>query len=147
MQVTVTGLPDRAVARGVAKAVANSPLVKTAVFGNDPNVGRLLSAVGDYLGTLAADSPRGTFDVEPLSITLGDARVYECGMFSIDRQKEVELSDYLKSRSLNPRIRGYPQHQQCVDIGFDFGGEGDETIVWGSDLSDQYVRENADYRS
>lgn len=147
MQVAVTGLPDRALARGVAKAVVNSPLVKTAIFGNDPNVGRLLSAVGDHLGTYPTGPSGAAVDVERLSIKLGDANVYEGGMFSIDRQKEVQLSDYLKSRSLNPRIVGYPQHQQCVDIGFDFGGEGDATIVWGSDLSDQYVRVNADYRS
>ena len=98
--------------------------------------------LSDHIGTVG--SP---VDLEHLVIRVGGAEVYGGGVFQIDREKEVQLSDYLKSQALNPRIRGYPQHQELVDIEFDFGGRGDEVRVWGSDLSDQYVRENADYRS
>ncbi|HOV63895.1 MAG TPA: bifunctional ornithine acetyltransferase/N-acetylglutamate synthase, partial [Spirochaetia bacterium] len=50
MKVLIEEAPDEVSAAGFAKAVVNSPLVKTAVFGNDPNVGRIISALGDYAG-------------------------------------------------------------------------------------------------
>jgi len=142
LQLTVAGLASDALARGVAKAVANSPLVKTALYGNDPNVGRLLSAVGDYLGT-------GGMAVDPaaVAIRVGSETVFADGAFRIDREKEVRLSDYLKSNALNPRVTGYPQHQRRVEIEIDCGAGPARARVWGSDLSDQYVHENADYRT
>ena len=51
IQVTVRGAPCNATARGVGKAVVNSPLTKCAIAGNDPNVGRIVGAIGDYLGS------------------------------------------------------------------------------------------------
>ena len=50
MRVRVSGAPDRAAARGVGKSIVNSPLFQCAVNGNDPNVGRLLCAIGKYAG-------------------------------------------------------------------------------------------------
>lgn len=142
MEVTVTGLKDNDVARDTAKAVVNSPLVKTAVYGNDPNVGRLLSSVGDYLGTRGIPVDAGSVRIE-----LGGELVFSGGAFMLDREKEIRLSDYLKRTALNPRVTGYPQHQLAVEIAITCGdGDGCAT-VWGSDLSDQYVHENADYRT
>ena len=142
LQLTVTGLESNELARGVAKAVANSPLVKTALYGNDPNVGRLLSAVGDYLG-----SNGRAVDPEKVTIVVGGETVFSGGSFRLDREKEIRLSDYLKSMALNPRVTGYPQHQRCVEIAIDCGSGTARQTVWGADLSDQYVHENADYRT
>jgi len=142
LELTVSGLETDELARGVAKAVANSPLVKTALYGNDPNVGRLLSAVGDYLGSRGHSIDPATF-----GIRVGRETVFGDGAFRIDREKEVRLSDYLKSTALNPRLTGYPQHQRCVEIEIGCGAGPGGARVWGSDLSDQYVHENADYRS
>ncbi len=142
LQLTVSGLQTDELARGVAKAVANSPLVKTAVYGNDPNVGRLLSAVGDYLGSAGL-----SVDPRLITIRVGEETVFAEGAFRIDREKEVRLSDYLKSAAMNPRVTGYPQHQRSVEIAIDCGMGRADARVWGSDLSDQYVHENADYRT
>ena len=140
--VRMTGLPSDQIARAAAKAIVNSPLVKTAIYGNDPNVGRILAALGDYLGSNGIEADPGD-----LVIRVGDETVFEKGSFTIDRDKEVRLSDYLKSTSMNPRSVGFPPHQRVVDIGVSCGRGAGTALVWGSDLSDQYVHENADYRS
>lgn len=141
MRITTRGLPA-GTARAAAKAVANSPLVKTAVFGNDPNVGRIVAALGDFVGNTGV-----SIDPRSVSVTLGSETVFSDGVFHIDREKEVRLSEYLKHCARNPRLRGYPQHARCVDIALTCGNGPDSATVFGSDLSDQYVHENADYRS
>jgi glutamate N-acetyltransferase/amino-acid N-acetyltransferase len=129
-------------AQGAAKAIVNSPLVKTAVYGNDPNVGRIVSAVGDYLSCAAPGA-----DVSGLRVCLGGTEVFAGGSFRLDPDKEAELSRYLRECAQDPALKGYPQHQREVLIEVDLGGVGDELEVLGSDLTDQYIRENADYRS
>jgi glutamate N-acetyltransferase / amino-acid N-acetyltransferase len=142
MNVQVTGLPDNSVARAAAKAIVNSPLVKTAVYGNDPNVGRILSALGDYAGNTGL-----VIDPVTVKIEVGQETVFAAGAFEIDRDKEIRLSEYLKSAALNPRLRGYPQHQRSVEIRISCGSGPGSGAAIGADLSDQYVRENADYRT
>jgi glutamate N-acetyltransferase/amino-acid N-acetyltransferase len=142
VRVEVSGLPTDELARGVAKAVVNSPLVKTAVYGNDPNVGRILSALGDYAGH-AGLAP----EPEACMISVGGEVVFRDGAFQIDREKEIRLSEYLKSRALNPHLRGYPQHQRTVELVIRCGDGPGAGYAIGADLSDQYVRENADYRT
>ncbi len=141
LRVTVRGLPAGH-ARAAAKAVVNSPLVKTAMFGNDPNVGRIIGALGDYLGNAGV-----AVDPACVRVDLGPETVFDGGVFHIDREKEVRLSEYLKHCARNPRLRGYPQHQRCVAMVISCGCGSDAATVLGSDLSDQYVHENADYRS
>ena len=133
----------RDLAQGAAKAIVNSPLVKTAICGNDPNVGRIVSAVGDYLSSAApgADSP------DLRRVCLGGVEVFAGGSFRLDREKELSLSRYLKDCAQDPVLKGYPQHEKEVLIEVDLGGEGAEVEVLGSDLTYQYIRENADYRS
>ena len=142
IHVLVNGLSDDLTAGRAAKAVVNSPLVKTAIYGNDPNVGRILSALGDFAGS--AGIP---IDPEQVRIELGPDTVFEAGSFAIDRDKEIHLSEYLKTAALNPRLRGYPQHQRLAAIRIDCGGGSGTGSAIGADLSDQYVRENADYRT
>ncbi|MBF9017833.1 MULTISPECIES: bifunctional ornithine acetyltransferase/N-acetylglutamate synthase [unclassified Oceanispirochaeta] len=129
-------------ARGFAKALVNSPLSKTAVFGNDPNVGRFIQALGDYAGNNDIE-----LDETAVSLRLGDEVIYSSGRFQLDSEKESRLSDYLKERALPTPCPGYPQHDALVEIFVDLGlGEG-RADVMGSDLSYEYVRENADYRT
>jgi glutamate N-acetyltransferase/amino-acid N-acetyltransferase len=142
IEVTVSGLPDNRSARAAGKAIVNSPLVKTAMYGNDPNVGRLLSALGDFLGNQGME-----IDPATVEISMGAETVFSRGAFELDREKEIRLADYLKRTALNPRVTGYPQHQRTVEITISCGDAPGCATVWGSDLSDQYVHENADYRT
>ena len=142
MRVQVDRARTEAVALGVARAVANSPLVKTAVFGNDPNVGRIVSAVGDYIGN-AGESIR----TERMRVRLGNEEIFSDGCFQLDAGKEERLSAYLRSRAFpSPRTR-WPAHDLTVDIQIILDGAAPAVEVLGSDLSYDYVRENADYRS
>jgi glutamate N-acetyltransferase/amino-acid N-acetyltransferase len=141
IKVTVRGA-DRKTALGAGKAVINSPLVKTAIFGNDPNVGRLISALGDYLGNTGS-----TVDPQVVSVQMGSVPLFAAGCFSLNRLKEQQLSQYLKGCSLDPELKGYPQHDRVVEIDFDLGGPEEAVEVLGSDLSYAYIKENAEYRS
>ncbi|MCB0952844.1 MAG: bifunctional glutamate N-acetyltransferase/amino-acid acetyltransferase ArgJ [Microthrixaceae bacterium] len=121
LEVEVTGARDDDQAKRVAKAVVNSPLVKTAVHGADPNWGRVAMAVGKC----SDDS-----DIEPARtrISFGGTEVYPTGGDSPDL---AELEKYLAGDE--------------VHIGVDLGISAGHWIVYGCDLSDGYVRINADY--
>jgi glutamate N-acetyltransferase/amino-acid N-acetyltransferase len=144
LRVRVRGL-KQPLALGLAKAVVNSPLVKSAVFGNDPNVGRLLSSMGDYLGAVPGGS---AVDFRRLRVALGGTVLYERGAFRLDPGKERLLARYLASCAYDPARKGFPAHERCVEIEVDCGGRGAAAVeAFGADLSYEYVRENADYRS
>ncbi len=142
IRVSVDGAPDADDAKAVAKAVVNSPLVKAAVHGNDPNVGRIVSAVGDYAGNNGL-----ALDVERMRVTVGEEVVFESGAFALDREKETRLSQYLSAASTDPAARGYPRHELEVAVTISLDGGAGSAQVLGSDLSCEYVRENADYRT
>jgi glutamate N-acetyltransferase/amino-acid N-acetyltransferase len=119
--VEVGGAKSEAQAQRVAKSVVNSPLVKTAVYGCDPNWGRVIMAVGK------------TFDktIEPGRVTIrfGDAKVFARGS-----PVECELE----------ALRAY-LGQAEVTIGVDLGIGKSHARVWGCDLTEEYVKENAYY--
>ncbi len=142
IKVKVSGAPDDAEAKRAGKAVVNSPLVKTAVFGNDPNVGRLISALGDDFGS------RGALpDPQKVTVSLGGRTVFRNGAFVLDEESERFLSQYLKLRQINPGEKHYPEHENCVEIEISLGDGGGRAVVVGADLTYGYVKENADYRS
>ena len=121
--VAVQGARDDADAHRVALSIANSPLVKTAIAGEDANWGRVVMAVGK--SGAAADRDR-------LSIRFGDIVVAENGWRAPD-YSEDETSAYMKNQEL--------------EIGVDLGiGDGKST-VWTCDLTHGYITINADYRS
>lgn len=136
-------------AAAIGKAVVNSPLVKTAVYGCDPNVGRIVSAVGDHLGSLA-----GAAAAPPLAaarVRMGGVTVFGGGAFDLDGTKEEALAAYLRERRIDHTLP-YPPHDGAVEIEVDFGaaaaaGPLGQAVVLGADLSHGYVTENADYRS
>jgi glutamate N-acetyltransferase/amino-acid N-acetyltransferase len=121
--INVTGAATDADARLVAMANANSPLVKTAIAGEDPNWGRIVMAVGKS-GAQA--------DRDLLKITLGDLVLAENGWRSPDYSEDAAAA--------------YMQNQN-ITIGVDLGlGTGTST-VWTCDLTHGYITINADYRS
>jgi glutamate N-acetyltransferase / amino-acid N-acetyltransferase len=133
---------DEASAVGIGKAVVNSPLVKTAVHGNDPNVGRIVSAVGDHAGNAGL-----AFEPRSLSVRLGGVEIFSGGCFRLDAGKEARLAAYLGECGWQAGLKGYPPHDRTVDIEIELDGSAPPVEVLGTDLSAEYVRENADYRS
>ena len=141
IRVSVSGAPNEGLALGLAKAIVNSPLVKTAVFGNDPNVGRLVMAIGDFLG-----SQRSDVVLSKIRIRVGDSVIFSEGTFRLDSTTEERLCAYLKAGQFDPK-KPYPEHDRTVDIIVDLAAGNARAQVIGSDLSYDYVRENADYRT
>ena len=142
IRVRVSSAPSRSVAAALGKAVVNSPLVKTAICGNDPNVGRIVAALGDAAGNSGL-----TLDPERTQVTLGPETIFADGAFHLDRDKEQRLCDYLKDAAMDPGLEGFPQHDRIVDIGVDVAMGSFEESVLGTDLSHEYIRKNADYRT
>jgi glutamate N-acetyltransferase/amino-acid N-acetyltransferase len=145
MRVGVTNAPDTELARGVGKAVVNSPLFKAAVAGDDPNVGRLVAAVGSYLGRAAPDLP-----LDGCTISIGGRELFAEGAFRLDADAEAAVHAHLVQAGLAPpgaAALPYPPHQRCVEVCIDLGAGDAQLTVHGSDLTNEYVAINADYRS
>jgi glutamate N-acetyltransferase/amino-acid N-acetyltransferase len=123
VEVRVSGAETASDARKVGLAIANSPLVKTAFAGEDPNWGRIVMAVGK--SGAAADRDR-------LSIRFGNILVAENGWVA-PSYREADGAGYMKNAEL---VVG-------VDLGI---GDGSATI-WTCDLTHRYIEINADYRS
>ena len=121
LEVRVDGGRDDAQAKRVAKTVVNSPLVKTAVHGGDPNWGRVAMAIGKC-------SDDTDIEQDAVVIRFGATEVYPT---SLDDDDLAALSTYMKGEHV------------VIDIGL--GIADGASTVWGCDLSDTYVRFNADY--
>jgi len=121
--VTVAGAKSAASAKKIALSVANSPLLKTAIAGEDANWGRVVAAVGK------AGEPA---DRDKLSISFGGIRVAHKGMRDPSYDEKI-VSDYMKGQDIDIRI----------ELGI---GKGEFT-VWTCDLTKEYVEINGDYRS
>ncbi|NIY79415.1 bifunctional glutamate N-acetyltransferase/amino-acid acetyltransferase ArgJ [Celeribacter sp. HF31] len=123
IEVQVTGANANGPAHRVAMAIANSPLVKTAVAGEDPNWGRVVMAVGKAGERAERDR---------LTIWFGDILVAENGWVSPSYTEEAGAA-YMKNDEIVIR----------VDLGLDNG----TATVWSCDLTHGYITINADYRS
>ncbi|WP_126975293.1 bifunctional glutamate N-acetyltransferase/amino-acid acetyltransferase ArgJ [Frigidibacter oleivorans] len=123
VEIRVTGAADAADARRVAMSIANSPLVKTAIAGQDANWGRIVAAVGKS-GAQA--------DRDRLAIRFGDILVAEKG-WRAPGYDEAETSAYMKNDALV--------------IGVDLGLGRGRFTAWTCDLTHGYIDINADYRS
>ncbi len=123
IEITVSGAVSDDSARRVGLAVANSPLVKTAIAGEDANWGRVVMAVGK------AGEPA---DRDRLSISFGSTQVAKNGV-AVEGYDETPVAAHLKGGE--------------IQIGVDLGlGQGRAT-VWTCDLTHGYISINADYRS
>jgi len=121
VQVRLVGARTRKDALVAARSIANSPLVKTAINGADPNWGRIMMALGKSAARVAADRVSIAFEDEPL-VERGQQR----GDARLDRIREV---------------MGRREYAITIDLGL---GRG-EDHVWTADLSEEYVRLNAKY--
>ena len=138
------GEENKELAKRMGRAVVNSPLFKCAVAGNDPNVGRLIAAIGKFAGREGL-----TLDPSRVELRLGGETIFREGRFELDGEKETRLSDVLKAAEMEEEM-AYPPHERVVDIAIDLGiGGGDDAgaTLYGSDLTHAYVSINADYRS
>ena len=121
--IAVTGAASDADAKKVAAATANSPLVKTAIAGEDPNWGRIVMAVGKS-GAQA--------DRDRLSIRFGDVLVAENGWVSPGYYEEAGAA----------QMKG-----EKITISIDLGLSDGSATMWTCDLTHGYITINADYRS
>ncbi|MCZ6844572.1 MAG: bifunctional ornithine acetyltransferase/N-acetylglutamate synthase, partial [Alphaproteobacteria bacterium] len=121
--VNVRGAESMRAARAIGLAIANSPLVKTAIAGEDPNWGRIVMAVGKA-GEKA--------DRDRLSIAIGGVPITEAGQ-RVPGYDEAPVAKHMKGLEI----------EMTVDVGV---GRGRAT-VWTCDLTHGYITINADYRS
>jgi glutamate N-acetyltransferase/amino-acid N-acetyltransferase len=153
IHVVVRGAPSVRVAREIGKAVVNSPLVQCAVNGNDPNVGRLLAAVGKQAGRTGL-----ALDPAAVRLGMGGEILFEGGAMRLDPEKERRIHQQLKAAELYASVPpadgltfrppvDYPPHERSVEIEVDLGMGAAAAEVLGADRSHEYVTENADYRS
>jgi glutamate N-acetyltransferase/amino-acid N-acetyltransferase len=123
LRISVTGAASEHEARSVARTIVNSPLVKTMAHGADPNVGRILMAIGKCFDcTIRPDSTDATINGVP--VVSGGRR-----------------ADFDES-AVRAALAG-----DTVDIGVELGVGDGRAITWGCDLSAAYVEENAAYYS
>lgn len=121
--IDVRGCADRAAAHRIAKTVAESPLVKTAIAGGDPNWGRIVSAAG-YAGV--------PFDAARVTLRVNGTPLYVSG-------SPVDFDEAEVSRSI------HDHRDTRLELVFE-EGQGAVTF-WTTDLTAEYVRLNADYRT
>ena len=124
MTIAVEGGRDRAECKQVAYAIARSPLVKTAFFASDPNLGRILAAIG-YAGVM-------DLDVNTLKVYLGDVLVAENGGRAVS-YTEAQGAAVMKEAEITVRV---VLNRGSVDA-----------TVWTCDFSYDYVKINAEYRT
>jgi glutamate N-acetyltransferase/amino-acid N-acetyltransferase len=123
LRIEVTGCPTRDQARQLARSVADSPLVKTAICGADPNWGRIVSAAG-YAGV--------PFDPEKLVLRLNGTLLFRGGA-------PVAFDADAVSNSIQAA------RETLIELDFNAGGES--IRFYSSDLTAEYVRLNADYHT
>jgi glutamate N-acetyltransferase/amino-acid N-acetyltransferase len=121
--IQVRGANSEADACLVGRVIATSPLVKTAIAGRDPNWGRILSAAG---------RARVPFSTDQARVWIGDTEVFTKGVPQPHR--EDVASKYLKD-------------SERVVIGIDLGAGDNQADIWTCDLTADYIRINADYRT
>ncbi|GAB4270652.1 MAG: bifunctional glutamate N-acetyltransferase/amino-acid acetyltransferase ArgJ [Pararhodobacter sp.] len=123
VEISVTGAADDADAKRCALSIANSPLVKTALAGSDPNWGRIVAAVGKSGAAADRDS---------LAIRFGQIPVAANGMVDPDYREEDGAAHFKGDE---------------IQIGVDLGVGSGKATVWTCDLTHRYIDINADYRS
>lgn len=152
IRVRIAGAPTFSLAAALGKAIVNAPLFKCAVAGNDPNVGRLIQAIGKYLG--ATDTQ---LDLSRLTARIGGIEIFAGGSFRLNPEKETALVAHFKEAELYASVIpsdgiysaavDFPRHEKCVEIEVDLGLGTASAETFGGDLTHEYVSENADYRS
>jgi glutamate N-acetyltransferase / amino-acid N-acetyltransferase len=121
--VRVVGAATNDEARRAARAIANSPLVKTAIHGGDPNWGRLVAVAG---------RSGSDFSLERAAVRIGSVELFSDG--SPHDERAPEAAEYLQGKEID------------VEVDLGTGGSG-RSRMWTCDLSAEYVKINAEYRT
>ncbi|MDR2000025.1 MAG: bifunctional glutamate N-acetyltransferase/amino-acid acetyltransferase ArgJ [Zoogloeaceae bacterium] len=129
IEIAVAGARTQDEAKAVGYAIAHSPLVKTAFFASDPNLGRILGAIGNAWGN---DVALRDLDVTKVKVWLGDVLVSENGGRAASYKEEAGAAA-MKPAEITVRV--------------DLGRGAAQAKVWTCDFSYDYVKINADYRS
>ena len=129
VEVQVEGAGDDAAARAIARTICGSSLVKCAVHGRDPNWGRIVAAAG-RAGV--------AMDPDAVALWLGDHQLMAAG-------QPLEFDRPAASAYMRDRAAGAYLEDDTVLIQIQVGSGSGVGCAWGCDLSDQYVRINADY--
>ncbi len=145
VRVKVKGIQNEKISKYIGKSIINSSLVKCAIAGNDPNVGRIVSSIGSILGNTILPLLQSSnnillnskeeereevggkfvFEKDQVRISLGKIVIFEKGGFQLDPVKEDALFEYLSScqlysKDINEHDRTYPPHERCVDLLIEF---------------------------
>ena len=123
VEINITSAVSKISAINIAKSIANSPLVKTAIYGQDPNWGRIIAAIGKSYEDI---------DLKKLKISIGDQLITLNSMVSPDYD-EVLTKKYMEG--------------DVIEIIVDLGVGNYSHKVWTCDLSHKYIDINTDYRS
>lgn len=123
LEVLVSGAPDEEQAAMVARTIVESPLVKTAVYGEDPNWGRVIAAAG-RAGV--------EFDPDSVDLLIGDGRIVQ----ELVRKGEIVV-DLQAAKAV--------MHGKKVIFHLDLGNGDGEAVSWGCDLTERYVEINGRY--
>ncbi len=140
LEVRVVGAPSLPIAADLARSVAGSTLVKAAVFGADPNWGRVLATVGARCGSQR-------YELDPT-----EAKVTVQGIVVYDRKPTLDLTTLSPNNGANEGPSGHPNlrarmRSPEVLVEIDLRSGEAASVGWGCDLSYDYVKINADYTS
>ena len=123
IKVSVKNCKNENDAKKIAFSISNSPLVKTAIAGEDPNWGRVIMAIGKSGVSL---------NIDKLSLSFGNLNIIQNGKININYD-EKEALEYMKSDN--------------IEIDVDISGGSKNFIAYTMDLTKKYIEINADYRS
>jgi glutamate N-acetyltransferase / amino-acid N-acetyltransferase len=166
------------IGKRIGKSIVNSNLVKCAISGCDPNVGRIVGAIGSCIGNVLQSGSNNDIQameqlqLDSLEIYLGGYPIFAKNAFKLDPQTEELLSNYMydcqlfQDKTILEQDRIYPPHERSVELIVRFVSDNNninnnnnnlkypseydpnqEVLVIGSDLTEEYVQVNADYRS
>lgn len=124
IQVNVAGIQEEALAKKIARAITTSPLIKTAIYGESPNWGRILAKIGSV-------------DISESMINTCDISIQGIELFSQGKLSLNPLLNTLKEKLKEDTV--------FIDIQFFTGNHS--AIAWGCDLTEKYVKINAEYLS
>lgn len=127
IEITVQGSENKKQAKDVALSIGNSPLVKTAIAGCDPNWGRIVMAVGK---SCPETSP------EKLIVKIGNYQLTKDGAKHPEYEEKI-VHEYLKNSEV----------KITVDLGIKACQEDTKATIWACDLNEEYIKINKDYRS
>ena len=129
LEIAVEGALSENEAHVLARTIASSSLVKTAVHGSDPNWGRIIAALG------RAGIP---FDLNDVKLWIGPYEIFSEG-------RPIEFDRQIVSNFMKAKLKGKYLIDDLISIKLKIGQGNYSATAWGCDLSDQYVRINSDY--